>query len=454
MASLAPRIRISGSRGENRGLTVLCLMLLLGALGLAGLLVLRETRIATPADTQAEATRYVELALALDRIREGEVDSWFGPGVPSQLGVAASDDVAQLGRAIASLADDLSVAGEGSDALRRSHLRVLVRRLANVMAITTDRRPGGFYHEASSIYGMAAPSDAEAVGWRRAREELDAMLPGEGPLTARIAAFRARFVVPLDRRQMLFERALAECRARTLAHWKLPAGEQLDVVWTGTVPAAWHRYQGGLRSVLQINRQAIAMPGQAIDLACHEGYPGHHAQFVAADVAAGPVGLAVEDRLILLRTPESVIREGAADAGVELAFPEQERLAFLRDVLFPLAGFEPADAAHYARFEALERAASGASLPILARYRDGLLGRDRAVAALAAEAMVTSPAALLDYTDRYGAYVTGYTVVRDRVRAALGSNCGNQWTALRALVERPNAALSYLQAAGSATAAS
>ena len=453
MAWLVPSIRTSGKRGENRRLAML-LLLSLSALVLVGLLALREMRTATPADTQAQAGRYVELALALGRMREGEVDSWFGPRVPPGSAAAAYDDVAQLDRALGYLADSLSVAGEGADEPRRARLRVMVRRLANVMANGTDRRPGGFYEEASTIYGMPAASEAEAAGWRRARAELAAMVPGEGPLTARVAAFRARFVVPLDRRQALFERALAECRARTLAHWKLPADEKLDVVWTRAVPAAWHRYQGGMRSVLQINRHALAMPGQAIDLACHEGYPGHHAQFVLADAAAGPAGLPVEERLILLRSPESVIREGAADAGVDLAFPEDERLAFLRDVLFPLAGLDPAHAERYARFEALARAASGASLPILAGYRDGLLDRESAVGALANEALVASPAALMDYADRYGAYVTGYTVARDRVRHALGGSCGSQWAALRMLVERPDAALVHLQAAGLATVTS
>lgn len=453
MAAFAP-IAFSGGHRRARWLAALSMLPLSGALMLAAFLILRESRTATPADTQTEAARYVELALALDRMREGEVDSWFGPALPPQLRVAPPGDLVQLEQALGHLADDLSVQGSAEDEPRRARLRFLVGRLADVTAMITDRGTGDFYREASNIYGMAAPSAGESARWARAREELDALLAGEGPLTDRIRAFRAGFVVRPDRRQALFARALAECRARTLAQWTLPADERLDVVWTGAVPAAWHRYKGGMRSVLQINPQALAMPGQAIDLACHEGYPGHHTQFVAADAAAGPAGLPVEDRLILLRSPESVIREGAADVGVELVFPEAERLAFLRDVLFPLAGFDPAEAERYARFEALERVASGASLPIIARYRDGLLDRHRAVAELAGEALVTSPAALLDYADHYGAYVTGYTVARERVRDFLGRSCGNQWTALRTLVERPSAGLSYLQAAGSATVVS
>jgi hypothetical protein len=421
------------------------------ALAIASVLGASEIRAATPADTEAQAERYVRLALALDRIREGEVDAWFGPAELSRPGPDMPGDLRQLDQAVARLADDLAVSGSGGDEERRERLRLRVHRLADVTALLDDGRPSGFYEEAASIYGVAPPTEPETARWHRARAELDALLPGEGPLAARGAAFRAQFVVPVDRRRPIFERALAECRARTLEHWRLPPEERLDVVWSQAIPAAWHRYEGGLHSVLQINRQALAMPGQAMDLACHEGYPGHHAQFVVADMAAGPDGPQIEDRLSLLRSPESVIREGAADAGVELAFPAEERLAFLRDVIFPLAGFDPADAARYARYEALERAASGASLPILARYHDGALDRDQATAALVDEAFVASPGALLDYTDHYGAYLTGYTIMRDRTRTALGSSCGGDpWEALRALVERPHVPSACRQAASAA----
>jgi len=453
MASAAAFSPMGGGR-HGRWPAGLYLALLTVVLALVTFLTMREARTATPADTEAEAIRYVRLALALDRLREGEVDSWFGPAALNRPEPDDPVDLGQLDRAVGDLADDLTIPGEDHDELHRASLRTLVHGLSEVTAIMIERGERHFYQEASRLYGIAPPTDVEAVRWRRARAELEVLLPGEAPLAARVKAFRGRFVVPVDRQQAIFERALAECRKRTLARWKLPSGERLDIIWTDAVPAAWHRYKGAFRSVLQINRQALALPGQAIDLACHEGYPGHHAQFVVADAAAAPDGLPIEERLTLLRSPGNMIREGAADAGVELAFPEEERFAFLRGVLFPLAGFDPADAERYVQFEALERVASGASLPILARYRDGVLDRDRAADALAEEALVASPGALLDFTDRYGAYVASYTLARDRVRAALDSSCGNPWTALRALVERPHAAFLYRQAAASAIASS
>jgi hypothetical protein len=215
---------------------------------------------------------------------------------------------------------------------------------------------------------------------------------------------------------LVFERALQECRKRTIAHWALPLAEKLEVEWTSTVPAAWHRYQGGWRSILQINPDAVALVGSAIDVACHEAYPGHHAQFLLQEQKARPAGLPVEDRVVLLRSPVSVLREGAANFGVELAFPFEARVAFDERVLFPLAHLDARQARRYETVHRLVDQLSAMALPVIAAYRDHRLSAEEAEKQLTDDALVTSPGALLAFADRYGAYVLGYTAARDSVR--------------------------------------
>jgi len=118
--------------------------------------------------------------------------------------------------------------------------------------------------------------------------------------------------------------------------------------------------------------------GSAIDVACHEGYPGHHAQFLLQDQRAQPAGLPVEDRVVLLRSPASVLREGAANFGVELAFPFEERVAFDERVLFPLARLDPRQARRYETVHRLVDQLSAAAAPIIASYRDNRLSSDDA----------------------------------------------------------------------------
>jgi hypothetical protein len=222
-------------------------------------------------------------------------------------------------------------------------------------------------------------------------------------------------------------RALAKCRSLTPERWPLPATETLDIEWTDTVPAAWHHYGGGYHSRLQVNPAAVATPASAIDVACHEAYPGHHAQFLLMEARRGTVP--VEDTLVLLRSPQSALREGAANYAVTLAFAPGEREAFSRAVLFRMAGFAPEEAERYEQVHRLAMQLSSAVVPILRDYREGRMTRYAAQTALARDALVSSPEALLGFFDRYGALVLGYTVAQDRVRA-VAERADDPWAAL------------------------
>jgi hypothetical protein len=132
-----------------------------------------------------------------------------------------------------------------------------------------------------------------------------------------------------------------------------------------------------------------------------------------------------------------VLREGAADFAVGLAFPAAERLGFERDVLFPMAGFGAEDAARFEQIRSLIEQLAPAALPILRAYRDHTITAEAAAFALEQDALVASPQALLGFVDTVGAYVSGYTVVREDVRGIVdhaGLTEEARWGRLRCLV--------------------
>ena len=92
---------------------------------------------------------------------------------------------------------------------------------------------------------------------------------------------------------------------------------------------------------------------RAIDLACHEGYPGHHVYNALLEKHLVRDRGWTEFTIYPLFSPQSLIAEGTANYGIEVAFPGDERVAFERDVLYPLAGLDPSGAASYARVQAL-----------------------------------------------------------------------------------------------------
>jgi len=310
---------------------------------------------------------------------------------------------------------------------------VLLQMLSTGMRLTFDE-------EAQRLYGINAGAYDEASLTPRLVEELDEILPGTGPVPFRVAKYRNQFIVPADKRERIFARAMEECRKRTLAHWTLPQDERLDVQFTREVGAAWHKYEGGHRSTLKVNPVAIAYLGQMIDVACHEGYPGHHAQFLIMESDAGPAGLPVELSVALMRSPATVLREGAANYAVDLAFPPEERLAFERDVLFPMAGFPVAQAERHAKVHRNITELALSAMPILREYRDGVISFNTATFRLEREAFIASPAALLKFVEDLGAFSTGYTIARNAVRnhvesAARGGE--DPWVVLRRVVTGP-----------------
>lgn len=396
--------------------------------------------LAGPASTvESQAERFVGLALSLGKLRAEEIDGYFGP---PNLRVPEHRNPASLRGELQRLRSDIDASLDES--ARMTKLRAQARSFDGLLQILEKPGTHTFDAEARLVYGMtpSPPGDRHST---EALQKLEKLLPGPGSLAARVARFREQFVIPPQRRRAVFERALAECRARTRAKWRLPAGEKLNVEWTSDVDAAWHRYEGHYRSTLRLNPAAVAFVSAAVDVACHEGYPGHHAQFVLMEAHAGPAGLPVEDTVVLLRSPLSMMREGAANYGVELAFPPAERRVFEHDVLFPLAGLDSAQARKYREVTRLADELSSNVAPVARDYRDRRLSPERARNALESSALVTSPEALLRFVDRLGPYVLGYTAARDKVRSYVEAEHRrtgeDSWTALRSVLERGNVSL-------------
>jgi hypothetical protein len=397
-------------------------------LALVLVVALSSAAWAAPDPLEAQGRQFVVLATTLGHLHPREIDAYWGPPELDMRRRGPTPSFPALRRDMALLREAVA---HDAPSPRRDRLAGRLDHLITLLDVIAKPRALSFDQEARQVYGVIVPPPYPEIQ-ARALKRLDRLLPGHGDLASRLSTWRARFSIPDDRRRAVFLRALAECRARTLPHWPLPADEKVDVVWSAEVPAAWQRYQGHDRSRLEINPAAVGDPGTALDVACHEAYPGHHAQFVVMAAA----GLAVEDTVVILRSPDQVLREGAANAGIDLAFPPAARLAFTRDELFPIAGFDRRDAATFVQIHRLIGDLALSVMPILRDYYDGRLASGDAMARLMLDAQISSPEALLEFTHDLGATVTGYTVARDMVTACMAARVGNgdRWAVLRDII--------------------
>ena len=376
----------------------------------------------------AIADRYVSLVLALGVHDSDYVDAYYGPPEKRAFAQAQKLPLTQIRESALSLLSALKAAPPSGDELATLRHQYLTRQLQALVS-RVDMLSGvkmSFDEESQALYDAVAPHLGEQH-FRPILAELGRMLPGPGPLVDRFTAFRGGFVIPKEKLDAVFTAAIGECRRRTIAHVDLPAGETFTVEYvTGKSWSAYNWYQGRFRSLIQVNTELPITIDRAIDLACHEGYPGHHVYNALLEKHL------VRDRgwpeftAYPLFSPQSLIAEGTANFGIEVAFPGDERVRFERGRLYPLAGLDPARAAEYDRVRRLVDRLSYAGNEAARRYLEGTIDAAQAAAWLEQYALMPADRARqrIHFFDQYRSYVINYNLGQDMVRAYIESRGG------------------------------
>ncbi|HEY8553273.1 MAG TPA: hypothetical protein VIL43_01890 [Burkholderiales bacterium] len=402
------------------------------------------------ADLDALARQYVQLALAFDRHDPDYVDAYFGEEDLLRAAEADTRGLPELRAQADALLDAVAALDAGSlaepERLRLGTLAKRLRAMRLRMDIVDPERDAAlrpFDEESRVLFDAVAP-DYDDAHFEAIVARIDALVPGEGPLRERLEAYRAQFVIPPERLEAVFGAAIEECRRRTLAHIELPAAERFTVEYVTDKPwNAYNWYQGGYSSLIQINTDLPIRIERAVDLGCHEGYPGHHVQSVLLERELVEGRGWPEFALLPLFGPQAPLFEGGGNYGVELAFPAEERLAFERDVLFPLAGLDPSTAERYhellAALDELRYARNEAARD----YLNGDITREQAAAWQVQYALLSEGEAArsMRFIDTYRSYVINYNLgedlVRGHVETLAGADPQRRWAEYERLLSLP-----------------
>src|SRR4051812_41997314 len=201
----------------------------------------------------AIAERYVKLVLAVGQHDADYVDAYYGPPdwkTEAERHKTPLADIDSAAQAALSQMPALSDADRRDEPASLRH-EYLTRQLEAVRARIRMLRGAKmtFDEESRALYDAVAPTHAESY-FADTLKELDALLPGTGALAERYDAFRSRFVVPADRLARVFDRAIAEGRARTRTHVELPSDEHFTVEYVRNKPwSGYNWYQGSYRSL-------------------------------------------------------------------------------------------------------------------------------------------------------------------------------------------------------------
>jgi len=406
------------------------------------------------------ADAYVQLVLSLGHYDADYVDAFYGPAEWRLSAAIRKEPLAEirseakgLHARLAALASPRAANGDGAAAapsenglteLRRTYLQRQLESLIARVDLVTGKKLA-FDDESKALYDARSPSYPESH-YQEILDRLDQALPGSGSVAERMEALRARVTLPKEKIDAVFRAAIAECRQRTAAHLTLPAGESFDVEYVQGKPwSAYNWYMGGFHSLIQVNTDLPITIDRAIDLACHEGYPGHHVYNALLEK-----GL-VRDRgwnefsVYALFSPQSLIAEGTANFGIEVAFPGTERLEFEQRVLYPLAGLDPSLAPTYQKAIDLLQGLTYAGNEAARGYLDGKVSQADTVSWLVRFGLMDRERAeqRVRFIERYRSYVINYNVGQDLVRAYIERKGGTadqplaRWREFEALISSP-----------------
>lgn len=390
------------------------------------------------------AEQYVKLALMVGQHQDYYIDAYYGPKewqenaekmpLPTLLN-NATGIIGQI--------EQLDVGAEQQ--LRKDML--LVQTLSVKAFIEQlNGKQLSFDEESMALYDAKSPNLSEA-DFDKALQELDQLLPGEGDLNARLDTFKQDFVIPLEKLNEVFVAAIEESQKRTKAHIELPEQESFTIEYVTDKPwSGYNWYKGNSFSLIQVNTDFPIQIDRAIDLASHEGYPGHHVfNSLMEKHLVNDKGW-VEYSVYPLYSPLSLLAEGSANYGIQVAYSHDDRMAFEQQILFPMAGLDASKAELYYQIETIVGKLSYAGNVAAKRYLDGVFDKQQAVQFLMKYALSSEEKSLqrIGFIERYRAYVINYNLGQDLVKDYVQFNSGDdqekRWQVFAELLSNPKSA--------------
>jgi hypothetical protein len=277
----------------------------------------------------ANVERYLRLGLQIGRHVEGVVDSYYGPReLAEEVDAAPPADPRML------LADSEALLEELDDGWLRDQVAGICT-YASVLA----GEPIPYADEVEGCFGVRPTHTDESV-FLAAHEELEELLPGDGPVSDRNRRWEESIYVAADRVRHALSAVIEEARTQTRELVELPDGEDVELEIVNDVPwLAYCGYRGGLRSRIEVNADLPQTAIKLLHLAIHETYAGHHTEACMKEqVLVRDRGL-LEQTLALVPTPQALVAEGIAELAPALLLDGEGglRLAALTGVDFDLA---------------------------------------------------------------------------------------------------------------------
>lgn len=376
------------------------------------------------------AEKYVRLGLSIGQYDKDFVDAYYGPD--SLKPATLQDSTFPRDRFLAdikTLLSQLATFKESENDTLAKRSRWLISQLQaferRVKLFSGDS--SSFDIETKEMYGVTVPV-YDSLHFKTNINKLDSLLPGGGTVNERYQKLASRFIIPKQKLDTVLKTALAECRRRTLQHYQLPAGENFSLEFVNNKPwSGYNWYKGNYRSVIQINIDLDIYIDRIIDVGSHESYPGHHVYNMLLEKNLYREKGWLEISLYPLYSPQSLIAEGSANYGIDLAFPGDEKIDFAKNILLPLAGLDTSGISLYFKAHGLKDELSFARNEACRGLLNKTMTDQQALYWLTNFALMSQPAAVkyLSFIKANRSFVINYNYGKRLVKEYVEKKAGN-----------------------------
>lgn len=395
------------------------------------------------------AEKYVILVHQIGKYDPDYVDSYFGPDSLEQIAKNNTSSLRTLKLKVLALSSELDTLKSNLKLDLVQELRYkFLKRMFEAMNYKINMLlgfEGNFDQECEALYGATSPVYPLEY-YQEIIDKLNDLLPGTGDIRERYKTFKDMFIIPEDKVDLVFRTALEEAKKRTKENIEMPHYEDFqleyvrDKAWSG-----YNWYKGNGFSLIQINLDLPIYIERAIDLAAHEAYPGHHTHHALMEETYVKDSNWVEFTIYPLFSPMSLISEGTANYGIEVAFPGDEKLKFEKEVLYPLAGINPELSEKYEEIQNLISKLNYAGNDAARKFIDGEFDENQTIDHLVKYNLMTEDRAKqrLSFIKKYRAYVINYNIGLDMVREFITANGGTddnpkkRWLIFEDLIRNP-----------------
>ncbi|QQX82414.1 hypothetical protein JK628_01695 [Shewanella sp. KX20019] len=409
------------------------------------MLATRTYSIASNQQLNDFAERYTRLALAIGQHDEHYVDAYFGPRTWQE--EAYWQPIAELRLQYEEGSQVLAAFGQNNlDTELRGRYCFLEKQWLSIGAYL-DLLEGeniSFDEEARRLYDTAVPEFSLAE-LQSIHQELNSLLPGDGTLQHRFTEFKLSYIVPKDKAPAVFNAAVNKARELTKKQFTIPDHESCEIeyvndkVWT-----AYNWYKGNYHSLIQLNQDQPLTIERYLELATHEGYPGHHVFNALQEQLLVKEKGWLEYSIYPLYSPISYLAEGSANYALQLLMTPDEIISFERDVLMPLAGLDADLVLFHKVFGCIKRLGYFEN-HVSKLLTDKQIDLKEAARLLVDDGLYTPSRAeqRARFFDQNRSYIINYSVGEDAVAAWVESATDDkalQWERFEALLSRPRSA--------------